>query len=74
MLLTWDSTVSIVNRLQAEQFGVVIPAGGGGGQETFSQNFQTGTGAHPSSSSVGATYSFTRGKVAGVWSWPLAYI
>jgi hypothetical protein len=35
---------------------------------------QTGSGAHQVSYLMGTMGSFTEGKVAGAWSWPLTYI
>jgi len=44
----------------------------GSGRDYFSsQCGQTGSVAHPASYWMGTGISFTRGKVAGAWSWPL---
>lgn len=61
MLLTWDGTVSIVIRLQAGQFGVLIPVEA----RDFFLKCPDWFWCHPTSISVGTRYSFARGKVAG---------
>jgi len=38
------------------------------------QRVQTGSGAHPSSCSMGKEGSFPQGKMAGSWSWPPHYM
>jgi hypothetical protein len=35
---------------------------------------QNGSGAHPTSYPMGTRGSFTGGKAAGAWSWPLTFI
>jgi len=35
---------------------------------------QTGSGAHPASYPMGTGGSFSEGKAAGTWSWPLTFI
>jgi hypothetical protein len=58
--------------LRAGWSGIRVPAGAG----NFSLHhcIQTGSGAHPASYPTGTTGSFSGGKAAGAWSWPLIYL
>jgi hypothetical protein len=40
----------------------------------FPQNVQSGSGAHPATYSMGTGVSFSGGKAAGAWGWPLISI
>jgi hypothetical protein len=48
---------------------VRIPAGAG--NYSLRHRVQNGSGAHPASYPVGTRGSFTGGKAAEAWSWPL---
>jgi hypothetical protein len=68
-----DSSVGIAlsHGLANGSSRVRIPAGAG----NFSHHrVQNGSGAHPASYPMGNRGSFSGGKAAGAWSWPLTSI
>jgi hypothetical protein len=65
-----DSSVGIVTGywLDGRGVGVQVPEGR---EFSLLHVVQTGSGNHPASYPMGTRGSFTRGKAAGAWSWPL---
>jgi hypothetical protein len=46
----------------------------GAGNFSLRHHVQTGSGVHPASYPMGTGSSFTGGKAAGAWNWPLTSI
>jgi hypothetical protein len=68
--VSWDSAVSIATGcgLDDRGVGVRVPVGS---EFSLLHIAQTSSGAHPASYPMGTWGSFSGGKAAGVWSWPL---
>jgi len=65
-------TLPVSDKATGWTTGVRFPAGAG--IFSFLHRVQSGSGAHPASYSMCTRGSFTGGKAAGAWSWPLTSI
>jgi hypothetical protein len=63
--------VAIGYGLDDQGAGVRVPVGS---RISLLHVVQTGSGAHPASCPMGTGGSFSRGKAAGAWSWPLQLV
>jgi hypothetical protein len=68
---TTDSSVGIALGYRLNNRGSRIPFPAGAGNFSLHHRVQNGSGAHPASYTMGIWGSFSAGKAAGEWSWPL---
>jgi hypothetical protein len=69
-----DSSVSIALGYGLDDRGSRVRFPAGAGNFSLHHRVQSGSGAHPASYPMGTGDSFSGGKAAGEWSWPLTSI
>jgi hypothetical protein len=69
-----DSSVGIALGYGLDDRGSRVQFPAGAGNFSLHHRVQNGSEAHPASYPMGTRDSFSRGKAAGAWSWPLTSI
>jgi hypothetical protein len=69
-----DSSVGIALGYGLDDRGSRVRFQAGAGNFSLHHRVQNGSGAHPASYPMGTRSSFSGGKAAGAWSWPLTSI
>jgi hypothetical protein len=73
-LIKKDGSVGIALGYVLDDRGSRVRLPAGAGIFSLQYRIQNGSGDHPASYPVGTRGSFSGGKAAGAWSWPLASI